>query len=105
MILDFLYLIGGPLDGIFMPANPRLEGMPTEIIIWDRSCGWHCYQDAEGGGLAKVDVYKIVSQGNTSFMRAPKGARLHEMNYVGAVPLDKAKEIERLVREQRRNRE
>jgi len=102
MKLDFLYLIGGPLDGMYMPANPKLRGFPSEIAIYARQCGWVGYHDPEAGGTAKVDVYKIVQQRQDSFTRAPKGAVLHEMHYSGVLPQDQAQKIERMVREQRR---
>ena len=102
MKLEYLYLIGGPLDGMYMPANPKLKGAPSEIAIFARQCGWHAYHDPQGGGTAKVDVYKILSQRQDSFMRAPKGADLHEMHYTGALPQDQAQKIERMVRNQRR---
>lgn len=98
MKLDYLYLIGGPLDGMYMPANPRHEGMPSKIAIYAKECGWHAYTNPNDGGTLKIDVYKIMQKGDNSFTRKPSNARIHELHYDSVLSPIQAQQIERLVR-------
>ena len=98
MKLDYLYLVGGPLDGMYMPANPKHDGVPSKIAIYAAECGWHAYLNPNDGGTLKIDVYKIMWKSDNSFTRKPSNVQVYELHYDSALSPMQAQQIERLVR-------
>ena len=97
----FLSLLGGGLDGIYLPVHPRYEQPPTHLAIWNPlQQGWLRYTDPEAGGVGDFDVYKFVP-GAAMPIHRPREGKIFVLVYDGMCSTGQQREIERMERQHR----
>lgn len=98
-----LQLVGGGLDGCFLPVHPRYTTAPTNLLIYNPEQGhWLSYEGGEADSQRIVDVYKIPDGVPAPSVRPVQPAEVFRLAFVGQVPPTQAKEIERLTQQRQR---
>jgi len=96
----FITLVGGPLDGIFIPANPEMPGVPTELYINDEEApSWSHYANSKAGGEPPaLDVYSLRKGAVRRLTSPPPDAELCRLNYVRALSPQEVAQIKSIGR-------
>ena len=67
---DVIALVGGPLDGVFIPAHSDL---PTQVIVNARpGRAWSVYEWPAEDGIPVVDVYVLRVEALARMTTRPK---------------------------------
>jgi len=93
-------LIGGPLDGIYMPANPQMPGVPTQLFIFAEEAGaWSLYANNDASSDAPaVDVYSLRRGAVNLMTSCPRDAELYRLEYVRPLTEPEVVEIKKMGR-------
>lgn len=95
-----LQLIGGPLDGLFLPTTPDSKTLPHRLIIYSPStAAWSCYTDPKRRS-GPVDCYKIRA-GAMLITSSPPGMTVANMHYAGPLSPEAAQSMENMARNRR----
>lgn len=96
----FITLMGGPLDGIYIPANPEMPGVPAELYINDEEVpSWSYYRNSQAGGDAPaLDVYSLRRGAVRRMTSPPPDAELCRLNYVRALSSQEVAQIKSIGR-------
>lgn len=91
-------LIGGPLDGVYLPANPEMPGVPTQLFIYAAEAGsWSLYVNEEAASDAPAcDVYSLRRGAVNMMGTCPPDAELYRLEYVRPLTKPEVAQIERL---------
>lgn len=103
-MMRFITLLGGGLDGGYLPVHPRYTEPPTHLAVFNPDQrGWLRYVDPNAGGVGSFDVFKIP-QGVSLPMSCPEHhAKVFQFVYDGMLETHEAKEIERISRKMQRS--
>ena len=95
-----LQLMGGPLDGLFLPVTPGAATPPRQLIIFSPlNTTWSNYVDRKRR-VGATDVYKIKGGAKLPIYK-PTGYKAVDMHYLGAMSAEAAKTIEDMARSRR----
>ena len=94
-------LIGGPLDGVYLPANPEMPGVPTQLFIYAAEAGsWSLYVNNDAGEDAPaVDVYSLRRGAVNMMGTCPPDAELYRLDYVRPLTQPEVAQIKKMGRE------
>lgn len=99
-----LQLVGGGLDGCFLPVHPRYVTAPTNLFIYNPEQGyWLSYVANWKSSDVVVDVYKIPDGVAAPSARPQQPAEIFRLDFVELVPPEHAQEIERMTRQRQRS--
>ena len=91
-----MQMIGGPIDGAYLPVQPSCEQPPTQLAVWCPEIkGWCAYIDRAAGGVAIVDVYKLCDGIKLPTM-CPPDTDAVSLHYNGQLSKEEMAEITRL---------
>ena len=94
-------LMGGPLDGVYLPVNPEMPGVPTQLYIYAAEAGaWSAYENNESyeGGPPAADVYSLRRGAVNMMTSYPRGAELYRLFYVRPLTALEVAEIQKIGR-------
>jgi len=91
-------LIGGPLDGVYLPANPEMPGIPTQLFIYAAEAGaWSLYVNDDASADAPAcDVYALRRGALNMMGTCPPEAELYRLDYIRPLTQTEVAQIERL---------
>jgi hypothetical protein len=93
-------LIGGPLDGIYIPVKPEMPGVPTQLYIYaDEAGAWSLYANDEASPeTPAVDVYSLCRGAVNLMAHKPRDAELYHLDYVRPLTAPEVAEIRKIGR-------
>lgn len=94
-----LKMIGGPLDGSYLPVQHMPPPTHLAVYVPDNK-SWVTYSNERDNREMAVDVYKIRSSIELP-TRPPPAAELLVLNYQGVMSKEDRLAVEQMVREQR----
>lgn len=91
-------LIGGPLDGIYMPVNPEMPGVPSRLFIFAAEArGWSLYENHDAQeDTATTDVYCLRQGAIGMMVNPPPDPELYRLDYVRPLTVAEVAEIQRM---------
>ena len=97
----FITLIGGPLDGIYMPVNPEMPSVPTQLFIFAAEVGgWSLYANNDAASDAPVvDVYSLRRGAVSQMSSCPPDVELYRLEYVRPLTPPEVAQIKRMGKE------
>lgn len=93
-------LIGGPLDGIYIPANPEMPGVPTQLFIYAAEAGsWSLYENKDAAAeTPALDVYSLRRGAINMMGTPPPDAELYTLDYVRPLTAPEVAQIKNIGR-------
>ena len=101
--MTVLALMGGPLDGVYLPANPDMDTLPTQVYVYSPECrGWSLYMSEEYSdeddppAKPTTDVYCLRRGAVNMMTSAPREADRYDLVFVRPLTPQEVVHIEKL---------
>lgn len=100
MAQAYIALIGGPLDGVYIPMLPPYTAPASGACVWSPPTNsWIIYELENSGGVASMDCYKLKAI-SASCLVLPEGASACRMLYQRPANKSEIAQVERNARRQ-----
>lgn len=94
-----LALIGGPLDGVYIPVNSQTNEPPSELFVHCPEFGtWSVYRNENVGGVASCDVYVLRRGALVPLAVTPRNKEIFKLDYTRPLSPEEVVEVERIGR-------